>query len=78
MLRPGSRIVRRHLKQKAIAMNREQRHQEHHRLEREAKQAHERQAEERFSRPGPTIRPLWFLVVGIVLTLVVITVWVAL
>ena len=56
-------------------MDRQQKHQEEHRVERQEKQAHERQSEENFSRPGPTVRPLWFLVGGIFLTLVALLIW---
>lgn len=40
-------------------MGRQQKHQEGHRIERREKRARERQSEQAFSRPGPTIRPLW-------------------
>jgi len=56
-------------------MHRQEKHQEEHRIERQEKQAHERQSERAFSRPGPTIRPLWLLVGGIVLTLVALFIW---
>ncbi len=57
------------------AVDHEQKRQEHHRLERQEKQAHERQKEEQFSKPGPTVRPLWFLAAGILLTLVALAIW---
>jgi hypothetical protein len=56
-------------------MDHEQKHHEKHRLERQEKQAHERESEKQFSKPGPTIHPLWFLALGILLTLGVIAVW---
>jgi fatty acid desaturase len=56
-------------------MDHEQKHDEKHRLERQEKQAHERQEEEQFSKPGPTIRPLWIFVVGFILVALAIVVW---
>ena len=61
-----------------IVMDHEQKRQEHHRLEREEKQTHARQAEEQFSKPGPTIHPLWFLVVGVALSLAALFLWMGL
>jgi cytoskeletal protein RodZ len=57
-------------------MNREEKRQEHHRVEREEKQGQERQSEKQFSKPGVTVRPLWFLVVGFVLTLAAVLFWI--
>ena len=45
-------------------MEHEQKRHEKHEEERNQKQAEERQSEQRFSLPGPTIRPLWFLALG--------------
>ena len=42
-------------------MNHEQKRHEKHEQERKEKQADERRSEEQFSKPGPTIHPLWFL-----------------
>ena len=44
-------------------------------LERQEKQAHERQAEKQFSQLGPTIRPLWLLVLGGGLVLIALLIW---
>lgn len=56
-------------------MDHEQKRHEKHEEERKHKQAEERQSEQRFSQPGPTIRPLWFLVLGIVLVLTALVIW---
>jgi hypothetical protein len=56
-------------------MDHEQKRHEKHEKERADKQAHERQSEENFSKPGLTIHPLWFLALGIVLTVAVVLVW---
>jgi hypothetical protein len=56
-------------------MDHEQKHQEKQRLERQEKQAHERESEKQFSKPGPTVRPPWFLAVGILLTCVALFIW---
>jgi cytoskeletal protein RodZ len=56
-------------------MDHEQKRREKHEKEREEKQAHERQSEQEFSKPGPTVRPLWLLAIGIVLTLAALLVW---
>lgn len=56
-------------------MDRQQKHQEEHRIERQGKQSHERQSEQAFSRPGPTVRPIWFLAAGIALTLAALFIW---
>lgn len=56
-------------------MDHEQKHEEKHRLERQDKQAHEREVEKEFSKPGPTIRPLWLLVLGGGLVLIALTIW---
>jgi hypothetical protein len=56
-------------------MDHEQKRHEKHEHERKEKQAHERQAEEQFSRPGPTIQPMWFLVIGVVLTMIAMVIW---
>ena len=56
-------------------MEHEQKRHEKHEEEREQKQAEERQSEQRFSLPGPTIRPLWFLGLGFVLVLAALVVW---
>lgn len=56
-------------------MEHEQKRHEKHEKQREEKQAHERLSEKEFSKPGPTIRPLWLLVVGIVLTLCALFIW---
>ena len=56
-------------------MDHEQKRHEKHEHERKEKQAHEREAERNFSKPGPTVHPLWFLAVGIVLTLIALFVW---
>jgi hypothetical protein len=56
-------------------MDHEQKHQEKHRLERQEKQTHERESEKQFSKPGPTVRPLWFLVGGILLTVIALFIW---
>ena len=57
-------------------MDHEQKHHEKHRLERQEKRAEERRSEEEFSRPGPTIHPLWFLALGLGLTLAAVVVWI--
>jgi hypothetical protein len=53
-------------------MEHEQKRHEKHEEERKQKQkqADERQSEQRFSLPGPTVRPLWFLALGFVLVLI--------
>jgi cytoskeletal protein RodZ len=56
-------------------MEHEQKRHEKHEEERKQKQAEERQSEQRFSLPGPTIRPLWFLALGFVLVLSALAVW---
>jgi hypothetical protein len=56
-------------------MERQQERHEKHEKQREEKQATERQSEQRFSEPGPTVRPLWFLLAGILLTLVAMVIW---
>ncbi len=56
-------------------MDREQKRQEHHRVEREEKQEQERESEKQFSKPGMTVRPFWFLVVGFALTLAAVLFW---
>jgi type VI protein secretion system component VasF len=56
-------------------MDHEQKRREQHEHERKEKQAHERQSEERFSKSGAMIRPLWFLVLGIVLTMIALFIW---
>jgi hypothetical protein len=56
-------------------MQREQERHEKHEKEREEKQAEERQSEQQFSKPGPTVHPLWFLAIGFVLTLVALVIW---
>jgi fatty acid desaturase len=57
-------------------MNHEQQRHEKHEHERKEKQAHERQVESDFSKPGrPSVRPVWFLVIGIVLSLVALVIW---
>ena len=56
-------------------MEHEQKRHEKHEEERQQKQAEERQSEQRFSQPGPTIRPLWFLALGFVLVLTALAIW---
>jgi len=56
-------------------MDHEQKRHEKHEHERKEKQAHERQSEVEFSKPGPTIRPTWFLAIGLVLTVVALLIW---
>jgi hypothetical protein len=56
-------------------MDHEQKRHAKHEKEREEKQLHERLSEEEFSRPGPTIRPLWFLVIGLLLTGLALVLW---
>lgn len=56
-------------------MDHEQQRHEKHEHDRKDKQAHERQSEDQFSKPGPTIRPLWFLVLGIVVTMTALVIW---
>lgn len=56
-------------------MEHEQKRHEKHEEGRKEKQAEERQSEQRFSLPGPTIRPLWFLVVGMALVLTALGIW---
>jgi type VI protein secretion system component VasF len=56
-------------------MEHEQKRHEKHEEERKQKQAEERQSEQRFSLPGPTIRPLWFLALGFVLVLSAMFIW---
>jgi hypothetical protein len=46
-------------------MEHEQKRHEKHEEERTQKQAEERKSEQRFSLPGPTIRPLWFPRLGL-------------
>jgi hypothetical protein len=59
-------------------MNRQQQHQEQHRVERQEKQKEERQSEEQFSKPGVTIRPFWFLLIGLALTAAAVAFWTSL
>ena len=56
-------------------MEHEQMRHEKHEGVRKQKQADERLSEQRFSLPGPTIRPLWFLALGLVLTLTALLIW---
>ena len=56
-------------------MEHEQKRHEKHEEDRKEKQAEERQSERRFSLPGPTIRPLWFLALGFVLVLTALVIW---
>lgn len=56
-------------------MNHEQNRHEKHEEDRKVKQAEERRSEQRFSLPGPTIRPLWFLFLGFVLVLTALVIW---
>ncbi|HWY87282.1 MAG TPA: hypothetical protein VNX28_11185 [Gemmataceae bacterium] len=56
-------------------MEHEQKRHEKHEEERKQKQAEERQSEQRFSLPGPTIHPRWFLALGIVLVLTALFIW---
>ena len=56
-------------------MDHEQKRHEKHEHERKEKQAEERKSEDNFSKPGITIRPLWFWAVGFVLVLVAMGVW---
>jgi len=61
--------------QTGAVMEHEQKRHEKHEEERKHKQAEERQSEQRFSLPGPTIRPLWFLALGFVLVLTALFTW---
>ena len=56
-------------------MEHEQIRHEKHEEDRKQKQAEERQSERRFSLLGPTIRPLWFLALGIVLVMTALFIW---
>ena len=56
-------------------MDHEQKRHEKHEQERKEKQSEERESERQFSKPGPTVRPLWFLVLGIVLVMTAILIW---
>jgi hypothetical protein len=56
-------------------MNHEQKRHEKHEQERKEKQADQRHSEEQFSKPGPTIHPLWFLALGIILTMTALLIW---
>jgi fatty acid desaturase len=56
-------------------MDRQQERHEKHDKERQHKQAEERQSEQQFSKPGPTIRPVWFLAAGILLTCIALIIW---
>jgi cytoskeletal protein RodZ len=56
-------------------MDHEQARHEKHEQDRKQKQAEERQSEQQFSKPGPTIRPLWFLALGFVLVLIALVIW---
>jgi hypothetical protein len=61
-------------KTRAIMEHEQERHEKHEEA-RKQKQAEERQSEQRFSLPGPTIRPLWFLALGFVLVLTALFIW---
>ena len=56
-------------------MEHEQKRHEKHEEERHQKQAEERLSEKRFSLPGPTVRPLWFLALGFVLVMTALFTW---
>ena len=56
-------------------MEHEQKRHEKHEEDRNKKQAEERQSEQRFSLPGPTIHPRWFLALGFVLVLTALIIW---
>jgi hypothetical protein len=58
-----------------VSMNHEQTRHEKHEQGRKEKQLHERLSEEQFSKPGPTIRPLWLLAAGIILTMTALFIW---
>ena len=58
-------------------MEHQQERHEKHEKDRKEHQAEERQSEERFSKPGPTIHPIWFLAIGIAVTLTALVVWMA-
>ncbi|HZT80150.1 MAG TPA: hypothetical protein VFA26_08010 [Gemmataceae bacterium] len=57
-------------------MDHKEQHHEHHRKEREEEKRHEKQHEREEMRKPRVIHPLWFLALGIVLTLGVVLVWV--
>jgi hypothetical protein len=57
-------------------MDHKQEHELHHRKEREEKKRHEREHEEELMKKGPAIHPLWFLVLGIILTVGAVLVWI--
>jgi len=56
-------------------MDHDQKRHEKHEQERKEKQAHERMSEQNFSKPGPTIRPLWFLAIGALMVIAALVVW---
>lgn len=56
-------------------MDHQQERHEKHEQGREAKQVEERQSEKQFSKPGRTIHSLWFLTIGIVLTIAALLIW---
>ena len=56
-------------------MDHDQKRHEKHEQERKEKQAHERMSEENFSKPGATIWPLWFLVIGSVMVIAALVIW---
>jgi len=52
-----------------------QKHVEEHHHQREERKAHEHEAEKRFGKPGPAVRPIWRFVVGILLTAAALIIW---
>jgi hypothetical protein len=59
-----------------MAVDHQQRQHERHEHERAEKRAEERRSEAEFSKPGkPALRPLWFLVAGVVLSLIALVIW---
>lgn len=56
-------------------MDHHEQHAQHHHHEREEKKRHEHERELRQAKQPRTMHPLWFLVMGIILTGAVVVVW---
>lgn len=57
-------------------MDHHEQHHEHHRKEREEKKHHQHEHEIQEEKKAPAIHPLWFLVLGVALTLGAVLTWI--
>jgi hypothetical protein len=56
-------------------MDHKEKHHQEHRKEREHEKQHEKQEERREDKQVRVIHPIWFVVLGSVLLLIVVAVW---